>query len=95
MPQILRDNEHSLSMEIVYKVCQAIDKDLASIDIAEIITPAEIITIHSTRPNYLDTLETNLQTLIKYEEYEVCAMAKTHIDLLKEKKSKKYLDNKK
>lgn len=89
---VLRNNEHALSMEIVYKICEAIDNDLLYVDIAQIVTPMEVITIHSTSPNYLTTLETNLETLIKYEEYELCAMAKNHIDYLKELKDPKYLE---
>ena len=90
---VLRENEHALSMEIVYKICEAIDKDQLFVDIAQIVTPMEIITIHSTSPNYLATLQTNLETLIKYEEYELCAIAKTHIDYLKEIKDPKYLED--
>ncbi len=89
---VLRNNEHALSMEIVYKICDAIDNDLLYVDIAQIVTPMEVITIHSTSPNYLTTLETNLETLIKYEEYELCALAKTHIDYLREVKDPKYLE---
>lgn len=90
---VLRNNEHALSMEIVYRICEAIDNDMSQIDIAQIVTPLEVITIHSTSPNYLTTLETNLETLIKYEEYELCAVAKTHIDYLKETKDPKYLED--
>lgn len=90
---ILRENEHALSMEIVYKICEAIDKDELSVDIAQIVTPMEIITIHSTSPNYLTTLKTNLDTLIKYEEYELCALAKKHIDYLSETNDPKYLED--
>lgn len=89
---VLRNNEHALSMEIVYKICEAIDNDLLYVDIAQIVTPMEVITIHSTSPNYLTTLETNLETLIKYEEYELCALAKKHIDYLRDIKDPKYLE---
>ena len=92
MRDILRENEHALSMEIVYKICEAIDKDELFVDIAQIVTPIEIVTIHSTIPNYLTTLKTNLDTLIKYEEYELCALAKKHIDYLVETNDPKYLE---
>lgn len=92
MRDILRENEHALSMEIVYKICEAIDKDELFVDIAQIVTPIEIVTIHSTSPNYLTTLKTNLDTLIKYEEYELCALAKKHIDYLVETNDPKYLE---
>ena len=92
MRDILRENEHALSMEIVYKICEAIDKDELFVDIAQIVTPMEIVTIHSTSPNYLTTLKTNLDTLIKYEEYELCALAKKHIDYLVETNDPKYLE---
>ena len=92
MRDVLRNNEHALSMEIVYKICEAIDKEMLYVDIAQIVTPMEVITIHSTSPNYLSTLEINLETLIKYEEYELCAVAKKHIDYLKELKDPNYLE---
>ncbi len=92
MRDILRENEHALSKEIVYKICEAIDKDELFVDIAQIVTPIEIVTIHSTSPNYLTTLKTNLDTLIKYEEYELCAVAKKHIDYLAETNDPKYLE---
>lgn len=90
---VLRENEHALSMEIVFKICEAIDNELDSVDIAEIITPVEIITIHSSGPNYLTTLETNLENLVKYEEYELCAVAKKHIDYLIDKQDLKFLED--
>jgi hypothetical protein len=90
---VLRRNEHPLSKEIVSKICDAMDKNETYVEIAEIITPAEIITIHSTSPNFLTTLESNLETLVKYEEYEVCAIAVKHIDLLKERKNQRLLEN--
>lgn len=90
---VLRRNEHPLSKEIVSKICDAMDRNQTYVEIAEIITPVEVITIHSTSPNFLTTLESNLETLVKYEEYEVCALAVKHIDLLKEKKIQRLLEN--
>lgn len=91
MSEALEEHGHELSKVILDKISYAIDNNIESIDIGEIITPFEKITMKSSRPNFLDTLEQNLQKFISYEDYERCIICKKYIDFLK----KDLEDNKK
>jgi hypothetical protein len=84
---ILKDHELGLSEAIIKRVCYAVENNLRKVDIALILLNKFTITLHSSSKNYQETLETNLETLIKYEEYELCAEAKKYLDILKNKKS--------
>lgn len=83
MADALEEHGHDLSKVILEKVSYAIDNNLETIDIGEIITPFDKITMKSSRRNFLDTLEQNLEKFISYEDYERCIICKKYIDLLK------------
>lgn len=83
MSEALEEHGHELSKVILEKVSYAIDNNLETIDIGEIITPFDKITMKSSKPNFLDTLEQNLEKFISYEDYERCIVCKKYIDLLK------------
>lgn len=89
---VLSEHERDLSMAIVEKICYAMDNDLKKINIARIYTDSIAITLHTSLPNFQETLETNIQNLIRHEEYEMCAIGKKHLDILKEKPNRKYLN---
>jgi len=84
--EVLTEHERGLSMAIVEKICYAVDNDIKRIRIAEIKAKGTIISLHSSYNNFVDTLESNIDNLIKYEEYEICALGKKCIDKIKEKK---------
>jgi hypothetical protein len=90
--EVLEEHEKGLSLAIVEKICYAMDNDLKKINIARIYTDSIAITLHTSLPNFQETLETNIQNLIKHEEYEMCAIGKKHLDILKEKPNRKYLN---
>ena len=90
--EVLAEHERDLSMAIVEKICYAMDNDIKKINIARIYTDSIAITLHTSLPNFQETLETNIQNLIKHEEYEMCAIGKKHLDMLKEKPNRKYLN---
>jgi hypothetical protein len=83
--EVLEDHEYGLSEAIIKKICYAIDNNIKRIDIARLVANNVCVTIHSSNKNYKDSLETNMGNLIKYEAYELCAMAKKHIDILEKK----------
>lgn len=85
--ETLKEHELGLSSAVVKRICYAIDNDIRKVDIALILTGNFTITLHSSYRNYEDTLETNMNNLIKYEEYELCAEAKRCLDIIKNKKN--------
>lgn len=82
LKQVLADNDKELTKRIVTGVLLAIDNDLDYIEIAEILVPGQCIIIECSRPKYVLTLLTNLNTLIEYEEYELCAEIKKYLNSL-------------
>ena len=81
----LKDFELPLASEIVTKICDAIDNNITFVDTAKIITPYHCITLTAQEKNYIETLEINKDTLIKYEEFELCARAVKCIEKLNKK----------
>ena len=81
----LKDFELPLAAEIVTKICDAIDNNITFVDTAKIITPYHHITLTAQEKNYIETLEINKDTLIKYEEFELCARVVKCIEKLKKK----------
>ena len=68
------------------------DNNIKKINIARIMTDSIAITLHTSLPNFQETLETNIKNLIKHEEYEMCAIGKKHLEILKEKPDRRYLN---
>jgi hypothetical protein len=81
----IKKYELQLASEIVSKICDAIDEGLSYVDIVTINSPYHKITLHAQEKNYIETLEINKETLIKYEEFELCARAVKCAEKLKEK----------
>jgi hypothetical protein len=96
---ILKDHERNLSIQIINAICEAIDNGESRVEVAKIITPFHNITLKSEEKQYISTLEINKNTLIEYEDYEICAKAVRGIEKMKErnkiKQEKKYLEDKK
>lgn len=86
--EVLKEHDLGLSIAIIDRVCYAIDNNIKKIDVAVVITDLCNITLHSSFKNFEDTLTTNMEKLIEYEEYELCAKAKEHLDIIKNKKKK-------
>ena len=89
---VLVEHERGLAIAIVERICYAMDNNIKKINIARIMTDSIAITLHTSLPNFQESLETNIQNLIKHEEYEMCAIGKKHLDMLKEKPNRKYLN---
>lgn len=81
----LKDFELPLAAEIVTRICDAIDAGICYIDVVTITTPYHKITLNAKEENYIETLEINKDTLIKYEEFELCARAVKCIEKLNKK----------
>ena len=60
--------------------------NIKKIDVAVVVTDLCDITLHTSYKNFESTLESNMNKLIEYEQYEMCAIAKEHIEILKNKK---------
>jgi hypothetical protein len=84
--EVLKEHDMGLSAAIVEKICYAIDNDIKKIDVAVVVTDLCDITLHSSYKDFESALEANMNKLIEYEQYEICAIAKEHIDILKNKK---------
>jgi hypothetical protein len=86
--EVLQEHDMGLSAAIVERVCYAIDNNLRKVDVAIVVLDLCDITLHSSYTNFESTLQTNMEKLIEYEQYELCAMAKEHLEILKSKKKK-------
>ena len=87
--ELMEEHELGLSTAIVEKICYAIENKLRRVDIARIDTGKITITLHASYKNYVETLESNINNLIKYEEYELCAKGKKALEKFKE--SREYI----
>jgi hypothetical protein len=86
--EVLKEHDMGLSAAIIERVCYAIDNDIKKIDVAVVVTDLCDITLHTSYKDFQNTLEANMNKLIEYEQYEMCAVAKDHIEILKGQKTK-------
>jgi hypothetical protein len=86
--EVLKEHDMGLSAAIIERVCYAIDNDIKKIDVAVVVTDLCDITLHTSYKDFQNTLEANMNKLIEYEQYEMCAIAKEHIEILKGQKTK-------
>jgi len=86
--EVLKEHDMGLSAAIIERVCYAIDNDIKKIDVAVVVTDLCNITLHTSYKDFQNTLESNMNKLIEYEQYEMCAVAKDHIEILKKQKTK-------
>lgn len=85
--ELLEVHSKGLSIAIIEKISYAVENNIRKIDIAEIFTGSVIITLHSNSKNYRETLQSNMENLIKHEEYEMCSVAKKALETLDKRKS--------
>jgi hypothetical protein len=86
--EVLKEHDMGLSAAIIERVCYAIDNDIKKIDVAVVVTDLCDITLHTSYKDFQNTLEANMNKLVEYEQYEMCAIAKEHIEILKGQKTK-------
>ena len=86
--EVLKEHDMGLSAAIIERVCYAIDNGIKKIDVAVVVTDLCDITLHTSYKDFQNTLEANMNKLIEYEQYEMCAIAKEHIEILKGQKTK-------
>jgi hypothetical protein len=69
------ENRYEIAMKIVEAVLHCIKFGKSKLVFAEIIVPKskEIICLNVEEDSFLENLEKNLNILIEYEEYELCA----------------------
>ena len=67
---------------VIKSICSAIDIGTPKIIIARILTDAEDIFLMASERYFKNTMECYLPTLIRFERYEVCAMAKKYISII-------------
>lgn len=89
--ELMEDHDLGLSIAIVERLVYAIENKLSKVNVAIIDTGKITITLHASAINYVDTLETNIGNLIRYEEYELCARGKKALEKFKE--SREYLNS--
>ena len=87
--ELMEDHDLGLSIAIVDRIVYAIENKLSKVNIAIIDTGKITITLHASAPSYVETLETNIGNLIRYEEYELCARGKKALEKFKE--SREYI----
>lgn len=92
--KILKSKEVELSTHIINALSDAIDRGDTYVDLARIITPSHYIVLKSEEAFFIDTLETNKNSLIPYEEYEMCAKANKAIEKMKQRLQTKFLEDK-
>jgi len=79
---VMEENQQVLSIEMIKRISYAVDKNLPKIGIIRLISPEYVITISSERNYYKHTLTSCIEKLIKFEEYEMCSIAKKYIEIL-------------
>lgn len=83
--EMLEEYDIILSREIIECVCDAIDNDVPSVLIVEIIVPGMNVPIDicSSMSFYKNALQVNMIKMAELtEEYELCARAKKYIGIL-------------
>ena len=72
---IFEKNEIEISKAIIHAIDYGIKYNKPVVDFAEIVLKqAFTITLSIESSQFKDLIEQNLQTLLKYEEYELCAL---------------------
>ena len=72
---IFEKNEIEISKAIIHAIDYGIKYKKPVVDFAEIVLKqAFTITLSIESSQFKDLIEQNLQTLLKYEEYELCAL---------------------
>lgn len=84
LKESLEINAYELAIIILDKIKYGVDNNIDEVNIAEIVHYNGIITLKSTKSNYIKVLQTNIETLVKFEDYERCAECKKYIEMLKE-----------
>lgn len=73
--EAFEENRYEIAMKIVEAVLHCIKFGKSKTVFAEVIIPKskEIICLNVEENNFLENLEKNLNILVEYEEYEMCA----------------------
>ena len=79
---LLSLHKREVSIHIIEAISHAVENCLPEIDIVKIYLPDKIITLSSSKGSFVDSLKQNIENLIEFEEYDVCAKGKKIIDIL-------------
>lgn len=73
--QVFELHRRKISKKTVEAILHCIKYNKSKLTFLEIVIPAskQIITINVEESNFLENLEKNLEIMIEYEEYELCA----------------------
>lgn len=86
---IFEQNELEISKAIINAVDYGIKSKLDKVDFAEIVfKKLFVITLSIESKEFKELIEQNMQTLLKYEEYEMCALCVKLQNKLKKKDEK-------
>ena len=80
--ELLSLYKREVSIHIVEAISYAVENNLPEVDIVKILLPYKVITLSSAKGNFVDSLRQNIENLIEFEEYDVCAKGKKMIDIL-------------
>ena len=85
LEQLLDMHNIAISREIINVICEGIDKGVNMVCAVEIRTPSAVYSFTSAYSTYVESLEKNIELMIKIEDYEICAKAVKYIKKMKEK----------
>jgi hypothetical protein len=86
---IFEQNTVEISKTIIHAVDYGIRNNKTKVDFAEIIfKQLFVITLSIESKEFVKLIEENMQTLLKYEEYEMCALCVKLQNKLKKKNEK-------
>ena len=78
--QIFEDNKLALGKEIVTGIADAIDKGASNVTVCQIVSGDMTFYFSASKSYYSSTLQSTINTLVEFEEYEFCALAKQYIN---------------
>jgi len=76
----MEQNELIVCRSIIQRISYAIDNNLDKVAIMRLIFPQYVVTLSSEKDSFKGALTSNMEKLIKHEDYETCAIAKKYIE---------------
>lgn len=78
--RIVEKNELVVCRSIIKRISYAIDNNLEKVAIIRLVFPEYVVTLSSEKEYFKGALISNMEKLIKYEDYEMCAVAKKYLE---------------
>jgi len=86
---LIQGSNITISKEVIKRIISNLDTKDSKIHILEVYftDDGDVLDVRLDRKEFISSLELNLKTLEKFQEYEECAKAVKAINYLKQKKS--------